>query len=66
MATHNELAAASDADNAMGICEFWDDQIALFYNSRIAAHGYDNAIEIFEIAGKLSMILTPRLDRVEI
>lgn len=66
VAAHNELAAAGDADNAVGICEFWDGKIAFFYNSRTAAHGYDNATEIFGTAGKLSINMTPRRNRVEI
>ena len=66
IATHYELAALGDADNAVGTCEFWDGKIAFFYNSRTAAHGYDNATEIFGTAGKLSINMTPRRNRVEI
>jgi myo-inositol 2-dehydrogenase / D-chiro-inositol 1-dehydrogenase len=65
-AIYHEIAADGDADNAVGICEFWDGQIAFFYNSRTAAHGYDNATEIFGTAGKLSINMTPRRNRVEI
>ena len=66
IAAHTELAEAKDADNAVGICEFWNGKIAFFYNSRTAAHGYDNATEIFGTAGKLSINMTPRRNRVEI
>ncbi|KAK3630901.1 hypothetical protein LTR56_017174 [Elasticomyces elasticus] len=65
-ACHPQLAEAGDADNAVGICEYWDGKIAFFYNSRTAAHGYDNATEIFGTAGKLSINLTPRLNAVEV
>ena len=65
-AVHKELEASGDADNAVGICEFWDGKIAFFYNSRTAAHGYDNQIEVFGTSGKLSINLTPRLNRIEV
>ena len=65
-AVHHEIATDGDADNAVGICEFWDGKIAFFYNSRTAAHGYDNATEIFGTAGKLSINMIPRRNRVEI
>ncbi|OAP62427.1 hypothetical protein AYL99_04630 [Fonsecaea erecta] len=65
-AVHTELAEDGDADNAVGICEFWDGKIAYFYNSRTAAHGYDNATEVFGTAGKLSINMTPRRNRVEL
>ncbi|KIX10434.1 uncharacterized protein Z518_01516 [Rhinocladiella mackenziei CBS 650.93] len=65
-AIHTELAEDGDADNAVGICEFWDGKIAYFYNSRTAAHGYDNATEIFGTAGKISVNMTPRRNRVEL
>ncbi|KAH6867525.1 NAD-binding Rossmann fold oxidoreductase family protein [Thelonectria olida] len=64
-ALHTELSEAGDADNAVGICEFWDGKIAFFYNSRMAAHGYDNMTEIFGTKGKLSVNLVPRQNRVE-
>jgi myo-inositol 2-dehydrogenase/D-chiro-inositol 1-dehydrogenase len=56
-ACHSQLEAAGDADNAVGICEFWDGKVAFFYNSRMASHGYDNATEIFGTAGKISINL---------
>ena len=63
---HHVLSDDGDADNAVGVCEFWDGKIAFFYNSRTAAHGYDNATEIFGTAGKLSINMTPRRNRVEL
>lgn len=65
-AIHEELAETGDADNAVGICEFWDRKIAYFYHSRTAAHGYDNPTEIFGTAGKLSINLHNRRNRVEL
>ncbi|KAH7177046.1 NAD-binding Rossmann fold oxidoreductase family protein [Dactylonectria macrodidyma] len=64
-AIHTELSEVGDADNAVGICEFWGGKIAFFYNSRMAAHGYDNMTEIFGTRGKLSINLTPRQNQVE-
>lgn len=61
-----QLAEAGDADNAVGVCEFWDGKIAHFYHSRTFAHGYDNATEIIGTSGKLSINMTPRHNRVEI
>lgn len=65
-AWHSELEASGDADNAIGICEYWDGKIAYFYNSRTTAHGYDNAAEIFGTLGKLSINLIPRRHAVEL
>lgn len=65
-AIHTELADSGDADNAVGICEFWDGKFAFYFNSRNSAHGYDNQSEVFGTAGKLSINLVPRLNRVEI
>ena len=65
-AVHTELEKSGDADNAVGICEFWDGKIAFFYNSRTSAHGYDNQTEIFGTNGKISINLLPRMNRVEL
>ena len=65
-AVYTELNEAGDADNAVGICEFWDGKFAFFYNSRISRHGYDNAAEIMGTGGKLSINMTPRKNRVEL
>lgn len=62
----DELAPQHDADNAVGICEFWGGKIAFFYNSRTAAHGYDNQTEIFGTAGKISVNLVSRQNKLEI
>uniref|UniRef100_A0A0B7KQD0 Gfo/Idh/MocA-like oxidoreductase N-terminal domain-containing protein n=2 Tax=Bionectria ochroleuca TaxID=29856 RepID=A0A0B7KQD0_BIOOC len=65
-AVHQEIQAHGDADNGVGICEFWDGKIAFFYNSRTTAHGYDNATEIFGTRGKLSINLIPRQNALEL
>ncbi|CAI6031990.1 unnamed protein product [Clonostachys chloroleuca] len=65
-AVHQEIEALGDADNGVGICEFWDGKIAFFYNSRTTAHGYDNATEIFGTRGKLSINLIPRQNALEL
>lgn len=65
-AIHQEIEAYGDVDNGVGICEYWDGKIAFFYNSRMAAHGYDNATEIFGTSGKLSVNLIPRRNAVEL
>ncbi|CAM1503518.1 Fc.00g011090.m01.CDS01 [Cosmosporella sp. VM-42] len=58
-AIHTELEVSGDVDTAIGVCEFWGGKFAFFYNSRIAAHGYDNATEIMGTGGKLSINMTP-------
>jgi myo-inositol 2-dehydrogenase/D-chiro-inositol 1-dehydrogenase len=65
-AVHSQLPADGDADNAVGICEFWGGKIAFFYNSRTTVHGYDNATEIFGTQGKLSVNLIPRHNALEL
>lgn len=65
-ACHPELAELGDADNAVGICEYWDGKVAFFYNSRTTVHGYDNASEIFGTKGKISINLTPRRNALEL
>ena len=65
-AVHEELTAEGDADNAVGICEFWDGKIAFFHNSRTAVRGYDNATEIYGTKGKVSINVVPRRSRVEL
>lgn len=66
VAVHKGIEAYGDADNGVGICEFWDGRIAFFYNSRTTAHGYDNATEIFGTTGKLSVNLIPRRNALEL
>jgi myo-inositol 2-dehydrogenase/D-chiro-inositol 1-dehydrogenase len=65
-ACHTQLESEGDADNAVGICEYWDGRVAFFYNSRMASHGYDNATEIFGTAGKISINLHPRNNALEL
>jgi myo-inositol 2-dehydrogenase / D-chiro-inositol 1-dehydrogenase len=65
-AIHKELAEFHDADNAVGVVEFWNGKIAYYYHSRTTAHGYDNATEIFGTNGKLSINIIPRNNRIEI
>ncbi|KAL1998323.1 hypothetical protein VTN02DRAFT_6401 [Thermoascus thermophilus] len=65
-ALHRELADFHDADNAVGVVEFWGGRIAYYYHSRTTSHGYDNCTEVVGTAGKLSINLVPRRNRVEI
>ncbi|RMX75257.1 hypothetical protein D0869_11790 [Hortaea werneckii] len=64
-ACHTQLTAMGDADNAVGICEFWDGKIAFFYNPRMTNYGYDNATEIFGTGGRLAINLNPRPNAIE-
>ncbi|KAJ0333918.1 hypothetical protein COL922a_010254 [Colletotrichum nupharicola] len=61
-----DLKKTGDADNAIGLCEYWDGKIAHLYHSRSSAVGYDNVTEIFGTEGKLTVNATPRMNRVEI
>ncbi|KIW10731.1 hypothetical protein PV08_10030 [Exophiala spinifera] len=61
-----ELDKLGDADNAVGMIQFWGGQISFHYNSRTAAAGYDNQTEIFGTQGKISVNLVSKRDRVEI
>ncbi|GAW27359.1 putative NAD-binding Rossmann fold oxidoreductase family protein [Rosellinia necatrix] len=65
-AVHTDLEQIGDADNAVGVCEFWDGRIAYYYNSRITTYGFDNQTEIFGTEGKISVNLQPRRSAVEI
>lgn len=65
-ACHPQLPANGDRDNAVGVCEYWDGKIAFFYHSRTSAHGYDNTIEVFGTAGKISINIHPRANAVEV
>lgn len=55
-----------DADNVVGIVQYWGGQISFHYNSRTAAAGYDNQTEIFGTHGKLSVNLVSKRDRLEL
>lgn len=61
-----ELDQVGDADNAVGMIQFWGGQISFHYNSRTAAAGYDNQTEIFGTRGKISVNLVSKRDRVEV
>lgn len=63
---HTGLEEVGDADNAVGICEFWTGKIAYYYNSRITTYGFDNQTEIFGTTGKISVNLQPRRSAVEV
>ncbi|KAJ2978916.1 hypothetical protein NUW58_g7343 [Xylaria curta] len=65
-AIHTDLEQVGDADNAIGVCEFWDGKIAYYYNSRITTYGFDNQTEIFGTEGKISVNLQPRRSVIEI
>jgi len=65
-AMHKELAEFNDADNAVGVVEFWGGKIAYYYHSRTTTHGYDNCTEIMGTAGKLSINLVPTMNRIQI
>lgn len=43
------LAKHNDVDNAVGVVEFWDGQIAYYYCSRMMAHGQEGMV-IFRIS----------------
>lgn len=55
-----------DADNAVGMVQFWGGQISFHYNSRTAAAGYDNQTEIFGTHGKISVNLVSKQNRLEL
>ncbi|PIG81952.1 hypothetical protein AARAC_002204 [Aspergillus arachidicola] len=55
-----------DADNAVGVVEFWGGKTAYYYHSRTTAHGYDNCIEIIDTEGKVWVNLVPHHHRVQI
>ncbi|KAE8374737.1 hypothetical protein BDV26DRAFT_284064 [Aspergillus bertholletiae] len=66
VAKHLELEEFHDADNAVGVVEFWGGMVAHYYHSRTAVNGYDNATEIFGTDGKLTVNPVPRLNRVDL
>lgn len=61
-----EDPALGDADNAVGMVQFWGGQISFHYNSRTAAAGYDNQTEIFGTQGKISVNLVSKQNRLEL
>lgn len=65
VAKHAELKDFGDADNAVGVVEFWGGMVAHYYHSRTGVTGYDNTTEIFGSDGKLTINSVPRLNRVD-
>jgi len=66
IAVHDGLAAYGDIDNGLAICEFDGGRLACFHASRTLAHGHETSTEITGTAGRLSVGVNPRLNRVEI
>ncbi|WPH04770.1 putative oxidoreductase [Acrodontium crateriforme] len=66
---HHELNDIGDADNAVGIIEWYAedaDPITYCYCSRIMQHGFDNPTEIIGTKGVLKINLHPRRDLLTI
>ncbi|MFM0051403.1 Gfo/Idh/MocA family oxidoreductase [Caballeronia grimmiae] len=66
IAIHEGLRECGDIDNGVGIVEFDDGRLAVFYASRTMAHGHDTQTEVIGTAGALSVGRNPRLNRVEL
>jgi myo-inositol 2-dehydrogenase/D-chiro-inositol 1-dehydrogenase len=66
IAIHEGLRECGDIDNGVGICEFEDGRLAVFYASRTMAHGHDTQTEVIGTGGTLSVGRNPRANRVEI
>jgi myo-inositol 2-dehydrogenase / D-chiro-inositol 1-dehydrogenase len=66
IAIHEGLRACNDIDNGVGVVEFDDGRLAVFYASRTMAHGHDTQTEVIGTAGALSVGRNPRANRVEI
>lgn len=66
IAHHHEMAEFNDADNAIGVVEFWNGKIAYYYHSRTTSHGYDNCTEVVGKTGKISINLVPHRNRVQV
>jgi myo-inositol 2-dehydrogenase / D-chiro-inositol 1-dehydrogenase len=66
IAIHEGLRECNDIDNGVGVVEFDDGRLAVFYASRTMAHGHDTQTEVIGTAGALSVGRNPRLNRVEI
>ncbi len=62
---YHGLREFNDIDNGLGVCEFQDGKMACFYASRTMAHGHETWTEIVGSAGKLTVGLSPRANRVE-
>lgn len=66
VAKYHEMKEFNDADNAVGVVEFWGRRIAHFYHSRTGSSGYDNTTDIFGTEGKITINGNARRNRVEI
>ncbi|GGD67222.1 Gfo/Idh/MocA family oxidoreductase [Caballeronia grimmiae] len=66
IAIHEGLRECGDIDNGVGIVEFDDGRLAVFYASRTMAHGHHTQTEVIGTAGALSVGRNPRLNRVEL
>jgi len=64
-AVHPELKELGDADNAVGVVEFWGGKMAYFYASRMMAHGQEDSTEIIGTDGKVRVNMNPSKDLVE-
>jgi myo-inositol 2-dehydrogenase / D-chiro-inositol 1-dehydrogenase len=60
------LQKYNDADNGVGIVEFYGGQIAYLYCSRMMAAGQDDATEVIGTEGKLSVNTHPQANLVTI
>ena len=60
IAIHEGLRECGDIDNGVGICEFEDGRLAMFYASRTMAHGHDTQTEVIGTSGMLSVGHNPR------
>lgn len=63
---HEGLRACGDVDNGIALAEFEGGALAGFYASRTMAHRHDTSTEILGTAGRITVGLNPRRDRVEI
>ncbi|KAJ5110126.1 hypothetical protein N7532_002771 [Penicillium argentinense] len=66
IAHHHEMKDFKDADNAVGVVEFWGGRIAHYYHSRTTSHGYDNCTDIIGMTGKISINSVPHYNRVQV
>jgi myo-inositol 2-dehydrogenase/D-chiro-inositol 1-dehydrogenase len=66
VAVHQDLKPIGDVDNGVAVVEFADGQLACFYATRTLAHGHDTHTEIIGTAGRLTVGMNPRRNRVEI
>jgi myo-inositol 2-dehydrogenase/D-chiro-inositol 1-dehydrogenase len=66
VAVHQDLKPIGDVDNGVAVVEFADGQLACFFATRTVAHGHDTHTEIIGTAGRLTVGMNPRKNRVEI